>query len=253
MAPIVRRIFTMRGEGASQGDIARATGVEVLDSCGTSCTLGSTSAKCCCEASGIPGKHEPIITPEDFERAHRGRVPGRRRGKDMLSGRVRCGRCGQAHARRGQRLRSPVLPLSESGRRLRTPPSIDSGTASVRCLLGLAADRSRRAPARSHPPGVGVGRAAAPSGAEPGGVNIGEGSRCAAGRTAEAVAAALRRPESTRNSSAKSNSGSPRRSKPCEPRTKPKAQAARTRCGRRRTLRGDRRLPRRSRHRHNLA
>ena len=42
-----------------------------------------------------PGKHEPIITPADFEAAHRGRVPGRRQGKDLLSSRVRCGRCGK--------------------------------------------------------------------------------------------------------------------------------------------------------------
>ena len=53
MAPIVRRIFRMRGEGASQGDIARATGVnyslvrEILHS-------RIYSAKYCSTASGIP-------------------------------------------------------------------------------------------------------------------------------------------------------------------------------------------------------
>ncbi len=94
MAPVVRRIFRLRGEGASQGDIARATGVnyslvrEILHS---RIYLGEVLL------SGVwyPGRHEPIITASEFEAAHRGRVPGRRRGRDLLSGRIRCGRCGR--------------------------------------------------------------------------------------------------------------------------------------------------------------
>ena len=41
----------------------------------------------------FPGHHEAIITPEAFAAAHRGRVRGRARGTDLLSGRVRCGLC----------------------------------------------------------------------------------------------------------------------------------------------------------------
>ena len=41
----------------------------------------------------FPGRHEAIITPEQFAAAHRGRVRGRARGTDLLSGRVRCGLC----------------------------------------------------------------------------------------------------------------------------------------------------------------
>ncbi len=45
-----------------------------------------------------PGNHEPIITSAEFEAAHRGRVPGRRRGRDVLSGKVRCGLCSKLMA-----------------------------------------------------------------------------------------------------------------------------------------------------------
>jgi hypothetical protein len=40
----------------------------------------------------FPGRHEAIITPEQFAAAHRG-IKGRARGTDLLSGRVRCGLC----------------------------------------------------------------------------------------------------------------------------------------------------------------
>ncbi len=40
-------------------------------------------------------RHEALITEEKFEAAHRGHVRGRRRGKDLLSGRVLCGMCGK--------------------------------------------------------------------------------------------------------------------------------------------------------------
>jgi len=41
------------------------------------------------------GHHEPIVTEEEWHAANRGFVRGRRRGKDLLSGRVRCGLCGR--------------------------------------------------------------------------------------------------------------------------------------------------------------
>ena len=94
MAPIVRRIFVMRGEGASQGDIARTTGVNyslVREIVHSRIYLGEVLLN----GEWYPGKHEPIITADEFAAAYRGRVPGRRRGRDLLSGRVRCGRCGK--------------------------------------------------------------------------------------------------------------------------------------------------------------
>ena len=43
----------------------------------------------------LPGIHQPLVTVEEFEAAHRGRVPGRKRGRDLMSGRVVCGLCGR--------------------------------------------------------------------------------------------------------------------------------------------------------------
>ena len=92
MAPVVRRIFTIRGEGASQGKIAEATGVKystVLSILGSRIYLGEVQMN----GEWFAGHHEAIITPEPFAAAHRGRVKGRARGTDLLSGRVRCGLC----------------------------------------------------------------------------------------------------------------------------------------------------------------
>ena len=92
MAPVVRRIFTMRGEGASQGKISEATGVKystVLSILGSRIYLGEVQMN----GEWFAGHHEAIITPEAFAAAHRGRVKGRARGTDLLSGRVRCGLC----------------------------------------------------------------------------------------------------------------------------------------------------------------
>ena len=41
----------------------------------------------------FPGRHEAIVTEEEWRVANRGFVPGRRRSSDPLSGKVRCGLC----------------------------------------------------------------------------------------------------------------------------------------------------------------
>ena len=92
MAPVVRRIFTLRSEGQSVGKIADATGVKystVLTVLDSRIYLGEVQMN----GEWFPGRHESIITPEQFAAAHRGRVRGRARGTDLLSGRVRCGLC----------------------------------------------------------------------------------------------------------------------------------------------------------------
>ncbi len=92
MAPVVRRIFTMRSEGASQSKIAEATGVKystVLSILGSRIYLGEVQMN----GEWFAGHHEAIITPAAFAAAHRGRVKGQARGTDLLSGKVRCGLC----------------------------------------------------------------------------------------------------------------------------------------------------------------
>jgi site-specific DNA recombinase len=92
MAPVVRRVFTLRSEGQSVGKIADATGVKystVLTILKSRIYLGEVQMN----GEWFPGRHEAIITPEQFAAAQRGRVKGRARGTDLLSGRVRCGLC----------------------------------------------------------------------------------------------------------------------------------------------------------------
>ena len=93
MAPVVRRIFTLRAEGQSQGKIADATGVKystVLSILGSRIYLGEVQMN----GEWFPGRprgdrHSGAV----FAAAHRGRVKGRARGTDLLSGKVRCGLC----------------------------------------------------------------------------------------------------------------------------------------------------------------
>jgi site-specific DNA recombinase len=92
MAPVVRRIFTLRAEGASQRIIADDTGVNystVLAILGSRIYLGEVQMN----GEWFPGRHEAIITPEQFAAAHRGRIKGRSRGTDLVGGKVRCGLC----------------------------------------------------------------------------------------------------------------------------------------------------------------
>lgn len=84
----------MRADGASQGEVANATGTNystVLSILKNRAYLGEIRHR----DHWYPGLHEPIIEPETFEAAHRGRIPGRKRGKDLMSGRVKCGQCGR--------------------------------------------------------------------------------------------------------------------------------------------------------------
>ena len=43
----------------------------------------------------VPGHYQPLVTTEQFEAAQRGNSTGKAIGKDLLSGRVRCGNCGR--------------------------------------------------------------------------------------------------------------------------------------------------------------
>lgn len=96
-APLVREVFRLRAEGLSQRRIEERTGIKystvgaILDS---RIYLGEVVLN----GEWFPGHHEALVTSEEFDAAHRGHVPGRRRGGDLLSGRVLCGLCGKRMA-----------------------------------------------------------------------------------------------------------------------------------------------------------
>lgn len=93
-AATVRRVFRLRAEGASQTAISEATGVHystVRAILFNRAYLGEIRHV----DEWLPGIHEPIVTHKEFAAAHQGRVPGRKRGRDLMSGRVICGLCGR--------------------------------------------------------------------------------------------------------------------------------------------------------------
>ena len=93
-APKVRRVFRMRADGSSQTQISEVTGINystVLSILKNRAYLGEIRHL----DEWSPGLHEGLVSLEEFEAAHRGRVPGRKRGRDLMSGRVLCGLCGR--------------------------------------------------------------------------------------------------------------------------------------------------------------
>jgi site-specific DNA recombinase len=94
-AAAVRQIFRLRAQGMSHREISEQTGIKhgtvtvILQS---RVYLGEVQLN----GEWFPGKHEPIITEAEFEAAHRGFTRGKRRGRDLLSGHVRCGVCSRA-------------------------------------------------------------------------------------------------------------------------------------------------------------
>ena len=93
-AETVRRIFRLRAEGLSFKKIEEQTGVSQSTAHGvlhSRVYVGETLYR----GEWYPGEHEPILTEKEWQAARRGHVPYRRGGKQLLSGRVRCGVCGK--------------------------------------------------------------------------------------------------------------------------------------------------------------
>ena len=83
----VREIFRLRAEGLSYRSIEERTGIKystVNSILNSRIYLGEILH------NGVwsPGVHEAIVTPDEFEAAHRRHTPGRRLAKDILSGKV---------------------------------------------------------------------------------------------------------------------------------------------------------------------
>ena len=114
-APLVREIFRLRAEGLSHLRIEDRTGVKystarlILQS---RIYLGEVLYN----GEWFPGSHEPLITPEEFEAAHRGFIPGRRRvSREVLSSRVRCGLCSRLAAVEYRQNGEPVFRCKHRG------------------------------------------------------------------------------------------------------------------------------------------
>ncbi len=99
----VQEIFRLRAQGLSYAAIEERTGIRystVMSILQSRVYLGEIPHN----GSWFPGRHEAIVTEEEWRVANRGFVPGRRRSGDPLSGKVRCGLCDRrmAVAQNGQ-------------------------------------------------------------------------------------------------------------------------------------------------------
>jgi hypothetical protein len=93
-APLVRRVLELRAEGKSYPAIESEVGFKystVRHICENRVYLGETRLR----EEWFPGNHPALVSLELFDAANRSHVPGRRRSKDMLSGKARCGLCGR--------------------------------------------------------------------------------------------------------------------------------------------------------------
>jgi site-specific DNA recombinase len=115
-APIVREIFRLRAQGLSHKAIEDRTGIKystarvILQS---RIYLGDVLYN----GDWFPGTHEPLVSQEVFDAAHRGHVPGRTRlSREVLSGRVRCGLCGRVAAVEYRQNGQPVFRCRHRGK-----------------------------------------------------------------------------------------------------------------------------------------
>ncbi len=94
VAPLVQRIFALRAGGASYPAIETEVGIcysAVRQIVHNRVYLGEVRLR----DRWFPGKHQAVITRDEFTAVLRSHVAGRRRGRDVLAGRVRCGLCGR--------------------------------------------------------------------------------------------------------------------------------------------------------------
>lgn len=113
--PLVREIFRPRAECLSHQRIEDRTGVKYST---TRLILQSRIyvGEVLDNGEWFPGSHEPLITPQEFEAAHRDFVPGRRRlSHEVLSGRVRCGLCARLAAVEYRQNGEPVFRCKHRG------------------------------------------------------------------------------------------------------------------------------------------
>lgn len=149
-APKVVRIFEMRANGASQTTIEDTVGVKhstVVAILRNRAYLGEMRHK----DTWLPGRHQPLITEDLWEAAHKGRAKGVKRGQDLMSGKVRCGVCGDKMSidsnGRGQR----YYRCKHRGSGCKLPVRSNKGVLKAAVLgLDLLLDEDMRSAIRRH-------------------------------------------------------------------------------------------------------
>ena len=135
-AVTVRKIFLLRADGRSLREIEEATGVKystVSSVLKHRVYLGEIPS----HGAWYPGKHQPLLSEEEWQAAQRPHLPGRRRSQHYLSKVVRCGICGRvATVKYPDADRSPLFVCKHRGTGCRQPARTSSGLEKA-ALLGI--------------------------------------------------------------------------------------------------------------------
>jgi site-specific DNA recombinase len=113
-APLVARVFQLRASGLGYQSIADDVGFTystVQHICQNRVYLGQTRLR----DEWFPGVHAPLVTLEQFNAAQRSHTPGKRRSKDLLSGKIRCGLCGRVEGVKYNQRKQPIYVCRHRG------------------------------------------------------------------------------------------------------------------------------------------
>ena len=146
----VVRIFEMRASSASQTAIEDTVGVKhstVVQILRNRAYLGEIPHK----GTWTPGIHPPLVTQELWDAAHAGRRKGIKRGTDLMSGKVRCGRCGRAMSFDGNGQGQHYYRCKHRGTGCKIPSRSNKGLLrAARLGLELLFDDDMRQAIRAH-------------------------------------------------------------------------------------------------------
>jgi site-specific DNA recombinase len=149
----VREVFILRAANLSYRAIEERTGLKYSTVCwilSSRVYLGEVLHN----GQWFPGRHQAMISEEEWRLAHRGLKKGVQPSRDLLSGRVRCGLCERRMAI-AQNGKAPVaFKCRHRGQGCAQPARSTRGLARSR-PVGVDAHRARRGPPGGHPPSVG--------------------------------------------------------------------------------------------------
>jgi len=131
----IREIFRLRADGESYREIEGRTGIKystVRSILSSRIYVGEVLHN----ETWSPGAHEPLVSEAEWQAANRGHVPGRRRSKDILSGKVRCGTCGRRMALDQNGAGRVFYRCKHRGQGCKQPARTTSGLAEA-AVLGL--------------------------------------------------------------------------------------------------------------------
>ena len=132
----VQEIFRLRGENKSYRFIEDRTGIKYSTVCAilnSRIYLGEVLHN----KEWFPGRHEPIITEQEWHAAHREARKGVRHSRDILSGRVTCGICTRSMVVQQNGRGSVVFKCRHRGHSCSQPARSNKGLARA-AMFGLS-------------------------------------------------------------------------------------------------------------------